>query len=83
MIAQQHGPGGDALLLGDLDDGRGREQRATGAAKGAVGHDVDALLPAKVDNLLLRQRRVVLDLVDGGHDGAVREQLLQVALAVL
>jgi hypothetical protein len=44
---------------------------------------VDALLLAEVDNLLLRERRVVLDLVDGGDDGSMREELLEVAFAVL
>ena len=44
---------------------------------------MDALFLAQVDNLLLGQRRVVLDLVDGGDDGGVWEELFQVAFAVL
>jgi hypothetical protein len=44
---------------------------------------VDAFLLAQVDNLLLREGRVVLDLVDSRDDGGVREELLEVAFAVL
>jgi hypothetical protein len=44
---------------------------------------VDALLLAEIDNFLLGQRRVVLDLVDRGDDSGVREELLEVAFAVL
>lgn len=44
---------------------------------------MDALLLAKVDNLLLGQLRVVLDLVDGWDDGGVGEEFFEVALAVL
>ena len=83
MIAQQHSGRLDAVLLGDGDDGLGREQRAARAAERAVRHDMDALLVAEVDNLLLRQRRVVLNLVHGGDDGGVREELFEVAFAVL
>jgi hypothetical protein len=44
---------------------------------------VNTLLLAEVDNLLLRQTGVVLDLVNGGDDGGVRQKLLEVLLAVL
>jgi hypothetical protein len=83
MITQQNSGRLDAMFLGDLDDRLGAEERAARAAQRAVGHDVDALFLAKVDNLLLRERRVVLDLVDGGNDGGVGEELFKVALAVL
>jgi hypothetical protein len=39
---------------------------------------VNALFLAKVDDFLLGQQRVVLDLVGGGRDGGLGEQLLQV-----
>ncbi len=83
MVAQQHGRRLDVVFLGDLHHGLQPHERAVRAAKRAVRHDVDALLAAEVDNLLLRQHRVVLDLVDRGDDGGVREQLLEVAFAVL
>ena len=83
MITQQHSRGLNAMLLRDLDDGLSREERAARAAERAVGHDVDALFLAQVDNLLLRQRRVVLDLIDGGDDGSVGEELFEVAFAIL
>ena len=44
---------------------------------------MNPLLLTKVDNLLLGQLRVVLDLVDGGDDGGVREEFFEVAFAVL
>lgn len=83
MITQQHSRWLDAVLLGDGDDRFGREHRAARATERAVRHDVDALLVAEVDNLLLRQSRVVLDLVDGGDDGCMREELFEVSFAVL
>jgi hypothetical protein len=83
MITQQHSRSLDAVLLGNLNHGLGSEERPARAAQGAVGHDVDTLVLAQVDNLLLWQRRVVLDLVDGRDDGGVREELLEVAFAVL
>lgn len=72
------------MLLGNLDDWLGSEQRTARAAKRAVGHDVDALLLAELDDLVLRQAGVVLNLIDGGDDlGIGGEELLEVALAVL
>lgn len=44
---------------------------------------MDALLAAEIDDLLLAEARVVLDLVDGGDDSRVGEELLEVAFAVL
>lgn len=63
------------MFLGDLDDRLSLEERTARAAQGAVGHDVDALGLAQVDDLLLREGWVVLDLVDGGYDGCVGEEL--------
>jgi len=81
--AKQDRRGRNPSLLRDLDDRLGREERAPRAPQRTVRGDVDALLLAEVDNLLLRQGRVVLDLVDGGHDGDVGQQLLEVPLAVV
>ncbi len=83
VVAQQDGGGVDAVLLGELDDGLGGEQRAARAAEGAVRHEVDALLLAEVVDLLLGQLRVVLDLVDGRDHRGVRQELLEILLAVL
>ena len=71
------------MLLSDLDHRLGAGHGAAGAAEGRVGHDVDALLLAKIDNLLLGQLRVVLDLVDGGDDGGVGKEFFEITLAVL
>lgn len=54
------------------------EQWRASATQWAVGSDVDALALAEIDNFLLRQKWVVLDLVDGGCDGSLCEQLLHV-----
>ena len=83
MIAQQHSRRLDPMLLRNLHDRLGLHQRPARAAERAVGHDVDAPLLAQVDNLLLRQGGRVFNLVDGRDDGGVREELFQVALAVL
>lgn len=83
MVAQQHRRRAYASPLRNRGNGRGREQRAARAAERAVGDDVDAARAAEVHNLLLRQARVVFDLIDGRDDGAACEQLLEVFLAVL
>ena len=44
---------------------------------------MNALLVAKVNNFLLRQRRVVLNLVGGGDNGGLRQELLEVLDAVV
>lgn len=44
---------------------------------------MDAIFLAKVDNLLLGKAGVVLNLVDGGDHSGVREELLEIPLAVL
>lgn len=76
MVAQQYNCWSDAVLLGNLVDDLVLEQRATGATQGAVGGNVNALLLAEVDNLLLWQQRVILDLVGGGDNCGLRKQLL-------
>lgn len=44
---------------------------------------MDALLLAEVNDLLLRECRVVLDLVDSGDHSGVGEELREVAFAVV
>jgi len=83
MVAQQNSRRLHPMLLGDLDNRFSLEKRPAGASQRAVGHDVYPLLLAEVYNLLLRQSRVVLDLVNGGDDGCVGEELVEVELAVL
>lgn len=83
VVAEQDSRGRNTLLLRNLDNRLGSHDGATGAAKGTVGLNVNALLLAEVDNLLLRETGVVLDLVDGGDDSRMRQKLLEVLLAVL
>lgn len=83
MVAQQDGRRLDPVLLCDLDDRLSRHHRPASAAERAVRHDVNAVLLAEVDNLLLRQGRVVLNLVHRRLDSAVRQELLEITFAVL
>lgn len=83
MVAEEDGRGGDTLLLGNLDNRLSSHDGATSAAKGTVCLNMNALLLAEVDNLLLRKTGMVLDLVDGGDDSGMRQKLLEVLLAVL
>lgn len=54
------------------------EQWASCAAQRAVRGNMDTLVFAEIDDFLLRQKRVVLDLVRGWCDGRFREQPLHV-----
>lgn len=83
MIAQENRRSAYASLLRNLDNRLSTHDGSSSAAQRAVRYDVDALLVAEIDNLLLGEIRVVLDLVDGGDDFAVREELFEVFLAVL
>ena len=78
VVRQQNSRGGNIVLLRNGDDALVLKQRGACAAERAVGGDVDALLLAEVDDLLLGEQRVVLDLVGGRGDGGLCEQLLQV-----
>ena len=78
VVAKEYDGGTDAVLLGDLVDTLVLEQRRASAAQGAICGNVDALFLAKVNDFLLWAQRVVLDLVDGGDNGSLGEQLLQV-----
>lgn len=78
MPAQQDSSRGNATLLCNGHNRLSSEKRATGAAQRAVSSDVNTLLVAEVDNLLLGQRWVVLDLVGGGDDAGLGQELLKV-----
>lgn len=81
--AQQNRRRSHTALLGDSDNRLSCEQGAAGAAQGTIRGDVDALLVAEVDDLLLRQGGVVLDLVGGGDDARLGQELLQILDAVV
>lgn len=83
IVAKEDGTGGDALPLSHLDDRLGGKHGASRTAKGTVGHDVNALRFAEVNDFLLGQRGVVLDLVDGRDDRGMGQKLLKVTLAIL
>jgi len=78
MVTQQHRSGSNAMLLRHLPDLLVLEQRRPRAAQRTVRRDVNALLLAEVNDFLLGQQRVVFDLVGGGDDGGLREELLEV-----
>ena len=75
--------GATPCFWADTDDWLRARQRGACAAKRTVSDDMDALLPAVVDNVLLRQGRVVLNLVDRRKNLAVGDELLEVTLTVL
>lgn len=81
--ADQDSSGRNAVLLCHLLDGSSLHDGSAGAAEGTVGSDDDALSLAEVDDLLLGEKRVVLDLVDGGDDLGLLEELLEVLDAVV
>lgn len=78
MPAKKNRSRRDTALLGHLDNGLSSEERTAGTAKGTVGSNVNALLLAEVDNLLLRQGGVILDLVGGRDDCYLGQKLLQI-----
>lgn len=78
MVAQQNGPRVHAVFLRNLEDVCVLEQRRARASQRAVRRDVDAFCPAEIDNLLLGQKRVVLNLIDGGHNRRLGKKLLEI-----
>jgi hypothetical protein len=78
MIAQQHSSRADIMLLCNLVDCLIFEQRRSCTTKRAVRGDMDAFLFTEVDDFLLREERVVFDLVGGGDNGSLSEELLEV-----
>jgi hypothetical protein len=66
------------VFLCELGDARVFEEGRPCRAERAVGGDVDAFLLAEVYDLLLGEERVVLDLVGGGGDCGLGEELLEV-----
>lgn len=83
MKTEEYGSRRDTLLLSQLDNDWHLGQGRPGAAEGRVRHDVHARGGARVQDLLLRQPRVVLDLVHGRGDLGLREELVEVLFAVL
>lgn len=78
MPAEQNSSRGNAALVGDGDDRLGSEEGAASAAERAVSSDVNTLLLTEIDDLLLRQRGVVLNLIGSGDNGGLGQELLQV-----
>lgn len=78
MVGEENCGRRNVVLLCNGDNTLILEERGACASERAVGGDVNALLLAEVDDLLLRQERVVLDLVGCRNDGGLREQLLKV-----
>lgn len=83
MVAEEHSRGRNAFLISNLDNGLSTHDGTTCAAKRTVSLNMDALLLAEVNDLLLGKLRVVFDLVNSGHDSCMRQKLFQVLLAVL
>lgn len=78
VVGEENRSRSNVVLLCGGDDTLVIEERRACAAERAVGGDMDALLLAEVNDLLLGQKRMVLDLIGGGDDGGLCEQLLEV-----
>lgn len=83
MPAQQHSRRLNTVLLRNLHHPLIPHEGAPSRPQRRVRHDVDTLLLAQIHNLLLRQQRVVLNLVHRRHDLRLRQQLLQIPLGVV
>lgn len=75
---QQHRRRSYTPLLRNLHHGLGREQRTTGRSQWTIRLDQNTFGLAEIDNFLLRQVRMVLNLVCGGHNGCFGQQLLEI-----
>lgn len=83
MPTQQHGSRLHFVLLRNLQDQLLLEEWPAGRAERAVGHDMDTLLLGQAHDIVLRQRRVVLELVHRRYHLGHREELLQVPPGVV
>lgn len=78
VVGEENGGRSDIVFLCHGDDTLVLEKRRPCATEGAVGGDVNALLLAEINNLLLGQERVILDLIGSRHNGGLCEQLFKV-----
>jgi hypothetical protein len=83
VITQQHTRRRDVPFLCDFDNGSCTEHWSSSTTQRAICCDMDALRFAEVNNILLRKRWVIFDLVDGRNDSGLREQLFEVFYAVV
>lgn len=83
MPAQQHCRRRDSSLVRNLDDGVRTHKRAPCASQRTIRCHVDPFFLTVVHDFLLRKKRVVLDLIDSGHNRYLRDQLLEVLAAVV
>lgn len=78
VVGGEDSSGRGVVLVGQRDDELVLEQRATDRAKGREGGHDNVVLLAEFHELELGQQRVELDLVDGGDNLGLLEQLLEV-----
>jgi hypothetical protein len=78
VVAEQDCPGTNLMLLRYLQNCLILKQWRSCAAQWAICCNVDPFFFAEIYDFLLRQERVVFDLIGGGNDGCLREQLLKV-----
>lgn len=77
MVAQQHSTGRNVMLLSNLLNLLLLEQRRSSASQRTVCSNQDTLFLAVIHNFLLRQVRVVLNLVCGGGDFGFLHEFFQ------
>lgn len=77
MITQQHNPSPNPIPLPHLNNPLLPKQRRPRTPQRRIRSNMDALFPAEIDDFLLREERVVFNLVGGGHDARFGEQSLE------
>lgn len=81
MIAQKDVSWANMMFLRQFDYRLIGKQRTTRTAERAVGRNEDTLRLAELYNFLLRQQRMILDLVDSRHNISFRQQFFEERLA--
>lgn len=83
MPAEQNGRRRYIPLLRDFNNRFGTEQRTSCTSERTISRDKNAGFLAVLQDLILGQKRVVLDLVDSWDDAGMGEELLEVLDAVV
>ena len=83
MPTQQHRPGLNAMFPRHRDNPGITHERGSRTAQRRVRRDVDPFLPAEIHNIVLRQVRMVFDLIHGWRDLGGLQELCEVAHAVV
>jgi hypothetical protein len=78
MIAQKYASRCNIPFLGNLRDRSLIHHRCSCATQWTICCNVDPFRFAEVDDVLLREGRVILNLIDRRHDRSVRKQFFKI-----